>query len=78
MALVRPTRQGISLATDAQGRLVGHKADYVVADDQTLVTSVPTRGTDTVYVTIGDSIAYAGALGLAVLAGLAWRSRRRN
>jgi apolipoprotein N-acyltransferase len=77
MALVRPTRQGISLATDAQGRLVGHKADHLVAGDQTLVTSVPTRGADTLYVTIGDAFGYAAALGLAVLAGLAWRGRRR-
>jgi apolipoprotein N-acyltransferase len=78
MALVRPTRQGISLATDAQGRLVGHKADYFVADDQTLVTSVPTEGTHTIYVTIGDSIGYAGVLGLVVLAGLAFRPGRRH
>jgi apolipoprotein N-acyltransferase len=77
VALVRATRQGISLATDAQGRLVGHKGDYFVADDQTLVTSVPTDGSDTLYVTIGDSIAYAAAVGLVVLAVLALRPRRR-
>ena len=46
MALVRPTRQGISLASDGQGRLLGHKADYFVSEDQTLVVSVPTRGND--------------------------------
>jgi MYXO-CTERM domain-containing protein len=42
------------------------------------VTSVPTRGTDTVYVTIGDSIAYAAALALVTLAVLALRPRRRH
>jgi apolipoprotein N-acyltransferase len=78
VALVRPTRQGISLATDAQGRLVGHKPDYADGDDQTLVTSVPTRGTDTLYATVGDSPAHATALGLVVLAGLAWRGRHRS
>ena len=45
MAVVRPTRQGISLATDGQGRLLGHKPDYYVGDDQTLVVPVPTQGT---------------------------------
>ena len=49
VAIVRPTRQGISLATDGQGRLLGHKADYFVSDGQTLVVSVPTRGGDTWY-----------------------------
>ena len=43
VALVRPTRQGISLATDGQGRLLGHKADYFVSEEQTMATSVPTR-----------------------------------
>jgi apolipoprotein N-acyltransferase len=76
VALVRATRQGRSLATDAQGRLAGHKADYFVADDQTLVTSVPVHGVDTVYETIGDGVAYASAAGLVVLAGLALRRRR--
>jgi apolipoprotein N-acyltransferase len=78
VALVRATRLGVSLATDAQGRLVGHKADYFVADDQTLVTSVPTKGADPLYVKIGDSVGYASAAGLLVLIGLALRSRRRH
>ncbi|MBM7807907.1 apolipoprotein N-acyltransferase [Geodermatophilus bullaregiensis] len=77
VALVRPTRQGISLATDGQGRLLGHKADYDLASDQTLVVSVPTQGNDTWYARMGDTVAFASALGLLALTGAAWRSRRR-
>jgi apolipoprotein N-acyltransferase len=77
LALVRPTRLGVSLATDAQGRLLGHKADYDVASDQTLVVSVPTQGVDTWYARVGDSVAWGSAVGLLVLAGAAWSSRRR-
>jgi apolipoprotein N-acyltransferase len=76
VALVRATRQGVSLTTDAQGRLAGYKADYFVADDQTLVSSVPVDGVDTVYETLGDGFAYASAAGLVVLTGLALRRRR--
>jgi apolipoprotein N-acyltransferase len=80
VALVRPTRQGVSLATDAQGRLLGHKADYFVASEQTLVVSVPTQGTRTWYARLGDTVAWGSAAGLVVLAGAAWipRSRRRG
>lgn len=78
VALVRPTRQGISLATDAQGRLLGHKADYFVASEQTLVVSVPTQGTDTWYARAGDTVAWAGVVGLLVLTGTAWGARRRS
>ena len=76
VALVRPTRQGISLASDGQGRLLGHKADYFVSEDQTLVVSVPTRGDDTLYAAVGDVFAYASAVGLLTLAGAALRPRR--
>jgi apolipoprotein N-acyltransferase len=78
VALVRPTRQGISLATDGQGRLLGHKADYYVASDQTLVVSVPTQGSSTWYARMGDTVAYASVVGLLVLTGVAWNSRRRD
>jgi apolipoprotein N-acyltransferase len=75
MALVRPTRKGISLATDALGRTVGQKSDYFTGADHTLVTSVPTNGRDTVYSVIGDVFAYASAAGLVIMAG--WAVRRR-
>jgi apolipoprotein N-acyltransferase len=78
VALVRPTRLGISLATDGQGRLLGHKADYFVSEEQTLVTSVPTRGSDTVYAVVGDAFGYAAAVGLVVLVAAALRPRRRR
>ena len=78
MALVRATRQGISLATDGQGRLLGYKPDYFVAADQTLVTSVPTRGHDTCIVRVGDSFAYASVAGLLLLTGWAIRRRQRR
>ena len=76
VALVRPTRQGVSLAVDHQGRSLGYKADYFVADTQTMVTSVPTRGVGTLYARIGDSVAYLSALGLFWLGGLAGLRRR--
>ncbi|MFZ0141137.1 MAG: nitrilase-related carbon-nitrogen hydrolase [Aeromicrobium sp.] len=74
-ALVRPTRKGISLATDSLGRTVGQKSDYFTGDDHTLVTSVPIRGRETVYSVVGDAFAYACAAGLVVMSG--WAVRRR-
>ena len=74
-ALVRPTRKGISLATDSLGRTVGQKSDYFTGDDHTLVTSVPIKGRDTVYSVVGDAFAYACAAGLVVMSG--WAVRRR-
>ena len=68
VALVRPTRQGISLASDSQGRLLAHKSDYFVGADQTLIVSVPTRGQQTWYAATGDWFAVAA---IAILAGLA-------
>lgn len=76
-AIVRPTRLGISLATDGQGRLLGHKADYWVAAEQTLVVNVPTQGYDTWYARIGDTVAWGSVVGLVLLAGAAWVPRRR-
>ncbi len=78
VALVRPTRQGVSLAADGQGRLLGHKADYWVAEEQTLVVSVPTQGNDTWYARTGDVVAYGAVVGLLVLTVAAWTSYRRR
>lgn len=76
VSVVRPARQGTSLATDAQGRLLGHKADYFTGHDQTLVTSVPTRGTTTLFAWTGDVVAYISVVVLAVLVVTAFRRRR--
>jgi apolipoprotein N-acyltransferase len=78
VALVRATRQGVSLATGGQGRLLGYKPDYFVAADQTIVTSVPTRGHDPTYDQVGDSLAYASVAGVLLLTGLASRLRQRR
>jgi apolipoprotein N-acyltransferase len=74
VALVRATRQGTSLATDGQGRLLGHKPDYFVAEDQTLVTSVPTQGQDPAYAIVGDALAYLSVVALLLFLG--WRLLR--
>ena len=74
--MVRPTRQGTSLVTDHQGRLLGYKADYFAADEQTLFTALPTRGATTIYPRIGELFAYADAAALAVLIGIAIRHHR--
>src|SRR6185295_10271823 len=76
VAVLRPTRQGTSLVADHQGRLLGYKADYFAADEQTLITALPTRGATTIYPRLGDVFAYADAAALAVLIGVAIRHRR--
>jgi apolipoprotein N-acyltransferase len=78
MALVRPTRYGVSLATDGLGRSIGQKADYFVGDDYTLVTSVPLEGRDTVYTAIGDVFAYICAAGLVLLSAWVVGTARRR
>jgi apolipoprotein N-acyltransferase len=76
--LIRPTRQGTSLAVDYLGRLLGYNADYFIADTHTLVTNVPTQGATTLYTYIGDTFAYLCVLGLLILIVLAFRGSWRN
>jgi hypothetical protein len=76
VAVLRPTRKGISLFTDHQGRLLGYKADYFVADEQTLIAALPIRGATTVYPRIGDVFAHAAASAFAVLIGVSVRRGR--
>ena len=70
LSLVRPTRQGISLAVDPQGRVLA-AADYYAADRTAIVAAVPTRGVATLYARVGDSFAYLGIAGLGILGVLA-------
>jgi apolipoprotein N-acyltransferase len=77
-SVVRPTRQGTSLATDSQGRLLGYKPDYFVAEEQTLVASVPVEGVSTWYSVGGDAFAWACTGGLLVLIAAGLRPRRHR
>jgi len=77
VALVRPTRQGTSLASDHQGRLLGYKRDYFVGADHTMVVNVPTQGTPTLYARLGDGVGWLCVLGLLALAAVALARRRR-
>ena len=47
--------------------------DYFVAEEHTLVASVPTEGTTTWYSVGGDAFAWASTAGVRVLAGAAFR-----
>lgn len=74
LALVRPTGNGIALATNSYGQVVA-EADYYTTDSLTLVADVPTRGVPTLYTRIGDAFAYACALALLGLTVAAFFSR---
>jgi apolipoprotein N-acyltransferase len=65
-ALVRPTGNGIALATDAYGRVLA-QADYYAADSLTTVVDVPTRGVTTLYARTGDAFVYLCIAGLMAL-----------
>jgi apolipoprotein N-acyltransferase len=77
-ALVRPTRKGTSLATDALGRTVGQKSDYFTGTDHTLVASVPMSGRNTVYPVVGDAFAYTCAAALILMSGWAVIAARQS
>ncbi|WP_432987159.1 apolipoprotein N-acyltransferase [Dactylosporangium sp. CA-233914] len=66
-AVVRPTTEGMSEVVDPLGRVLASGDYFRSGDDPTLVAYVPTRGTRTVYATVGDLFAW---LCLIALAGL--------
>lgn len=65
--LVRHTSNGLSIATDHQGRVLAHM-DHYTAEERTLVSQAPTEGVRTVYSVVGDAFAWLCLAGLAVLA----------
>ncbi len=74
LSLVRPNEDGLSIAVNAHGQVLA-AADYFATDRLALVADVPTRGAGTLYVRLGDSLAYLCMLVLAALAGLAYLRR---
>jgi apolipoprotein N-acyltransferase len=85
MSLVRPARQGTSLAVDHQGRVLGQDASWYRSDaattDHTMTVAVPTRGARTPYALLfGDVLGWlsiAGILG-ATTAVVLRRRRARS
>jgi apolipoprotein N-acyltransferase len=75
VTLVRPTRQGLSIATDYLGRVLG-QADSFTTAKTVMVAAVPTQGVPTIYARIGDSFAYLCVAGLVILAGAALSRQR--
>jgi apolipoprotein N-acyltransferase len=78
VALVRPTGNGISVAVDHLGQILG-MADYFATPALTIVADVPTRGVATIYPRIGDAVAYLCVALLVALGAAAFiASRRKN
>jgi len=78
MALVRPTRNGVSEIVAANGSLLA-RAPYDAQKGVVLVADVPTRGTPTAYARLGDWPGVASFILLIALCGWArWRQSRRT
>jgi apolipoprotein N-acyltransferase len=73
--LVRHTSNGLSLATDYQGRILARMDHYQTSGDRQMVAEVPTRGVRTIYSRVGDLFSW---LVLLALAGLALKALRRR
>jgi apolipoprotein N-acyltransferase len=71
VSVVRPVRQGTSIAVDHQGRILGQNASWYRADpvttEQTLTVAVPVRGARTPYALVAGDV-----LGWLSIAGLLW------
>lgn len=62
-SIVRPARQGVSLAADGHGRLLSYQDDYRTKTEQTIYASVPTEGVSTIYSALGDWFAWSAIAG---------------
>jgi apolipoprotein N-acyltransferase len=70
VSLVRQGNEGLSMATDPYGRVVG-AMDHFYGGERVLVAQVPTRGVPTLYAVIGDLFAWlavAGFVGMVIWA----------
>jgi apolipoprotein N-acyltransferase len=76
-SLVRPTSNGLSLAVDYEGRVVG-ASDFFTTNQQVVVAIVPIHGVQTIYTTIGDLFAWLSIGGLLAMIGVVIVQRRRK
>jgi len=70
-ALFRPTRIGVSVAVDHNGRQLGYQDDYASGSEQTMWAILPTEGERTLYSILGDGAGWASVLGIIGLTGAA-------
>lgn len=69
-SLVRPTSNGLSVATDYQGRVLT-TVNYFTNEDKTMISYIPTKGVTTIYSKIGDVFAWLCIAGFVVFLGWA-------
>ena len=79
--LVRPARQGVSIAVDHHGRVLSRDDSWFTGDprttEQTMIVSVPTHGVRTPYALLfGDVLCWLSLGGLVVAAVVVIRRRR--
>jgi apolipoprotein N-acyltransferase len=79
VSILRPTRQGISVALDQHGRTLA-SADYFAGDEQTMIAAIPTERVNTWYPMLGDLVGWNSAAGVVMLGivALGRRLRRRS
>ena len=80
VSLVRQGSNGLSMATDPYGRVLG-AMDHFTASDRVMVAQVPTKGVFTLYSVIGDLFGWLAVVGFVVIVGwgvVRWRRARRE
>jgi apolipoprotein N-acyltransferase len=76
VSIFRPTSQGISLAIDPYGRIVG-SMDATRVDERVFVVQLPNHHVHTVYSVVGDLFGWPIVVGFVLIAGWAiFRSRK--
>mgnify|MGYP006285026943 CR=1 FL=1 len=70
-ALLRPTSNGLTLATGPWGRTHA-RANHFTTKEHVQMAHLPVEGTSTVYAAVGDVFAWGAGLGLLLMAGGAY------
>ena len=74
-SLFRPTSNGLSIAVDPYGRLIG-ASDSFATDEAPFVVNIPIGHVSTLAPLLGDLLAWIALAGALVLTGMGWQRRR--